>query len=337
MLVLPHGHEELELVIELAEGPTRETAVGVRVDSERGWEGLVRVQDNNVWRTANTGMMEFLGGEDRQALVFQERAPHVLPWGLALKTRVYAYWDRLPRYDGEGEKIGAADHAPDRGGSLPSRVSDGTSRLIEAGLRREFTRSHAFELQGIPDRKEDYTSLVASGYYLRRGGGRGSARRVDLRLRGEWGITGLGGDRAFRRYEADLGAEVGSLFGGLLGGRVQVGVQDRDLTAPRQFRLGGPSSLIGLREEELLGQARVAGRIYHEIPVLGPLAVRVLADAGWVWDTPEDMRLREVRGSVGAGLRVDLPAGPLTVDFGRAAGGRDLWTFALGFPFTRPW
>lgn len=337
LLVLPYERDQLEVVFEVAEGPTLETAVGVRVDSERGWEGLIRLQDINLWRTANTGMVEFLGGEDRQALLIQERAPHVLPGGLTLKSRGYAFWDQLPRYDGDGEKLGPAGMWKIGVDLLHMGFEAGRHGLLEAGVRREWTRDRAFAPQGIPEREEDYASVVAGAYYVRLGGIGDGPRRVDLRAQGEWGFARLGGDRDFRRYEADLQTEVASPWGGALGGRVHAGVQDRDLTVARRFRLGGPTDLIGYREEELLGNARASGRLWCELPVLGPLAIRLVADTGWVWDTREDIRLRDLRGAVGAGLRVELPAGPLRVDFGRAAGGRHLWTFALGFPFTRPW
>ncbi len=337
LLVRPYRDGELELIAEVAEGPTVETAIGVRVDSERGWEGLLRFQDINVWRTATIGTVEYMRGEDRQALLTQARSPHVLPGGLTLRSRVYAYWDQLPRYDSRGGEIGSVDLRKVGVDPLYLGYEAGRHMLVEAGLRREWTEDHAFAPQGIVPREEDYASVVANAFYLRTGGRGAWPRRLDLRLQGEWGFAGLGGDRAFRRYQADLRAEMESLFGGRLGARVRGGVLDRDLTSARSFRLGGPGDLIGYHEEELLGRALIAGRLWHDIPVAGPVSVRLLADTGWVWDEPEMIRLRDLRGSVGAGLSVDLPMGPLRVDYGHGNGSRNLWTFSLGFPFTRPW
>jgi outer membrane protein insertion porin family len=112
----------------------------------------------------------------------------------------------------------------------------------------------------------------------------------------------------------------------------RVPVEDR-------FRSGGVNSIRGFGENEvgpdLGGLAVLQGNVELRIPTpwrvpfLGPLGVEVYMDAGNVWARPRYIKARQfiphfsrsllgahdVRYVVGLGPRVDLPIGPLRLDF----------------------
>jgi len=333
--VVPEGRDRLTLRVRLAEAPVVTTGLGVRVSTERGWEGLLRIADTDLLGPGGTGSAEFLGGEDRQLVVVQVETPYLFPRHWTQRTRVFGYFDQLPRYRGRSE-VGTL-HMRRLGVDAPRPgYLVGRHGLIEAGPRWEWDHRDAFAREGIEAGDAQTFSLVAKAFYLEWLPGSDTRRGIDLDLQGEWGWRALGGDRPFRRYQARFAARVPAPRGGFWGLHLDVGYADRALSPARRFRLGGPGSLIGLREEELLGDEILSTGIFHEFRAVGPVRLRLLADLGAVWDRPARMRLEDLRGGLGAEARVNLPTGPLSVSYGRAAGDRDLWTLELGFPFERP-
>ncbi len=333
----PYRGDGLEAVFHVAENPVIHTGLGVRVESDRGWEARLRFENTNVWRTGSTGTVDLMGGETRQFASLEARTPYLLPRRWTQRSRAYGFFDQLPRYTGAGRAAGAV-HLRRIGFDFP-RLGYllGRRGLIEAGYRREWTRTGPFRRQGIAGGEDDLSSLALSGYYLRSGGVPQGTVRVDASAEVEWGFRALGGDAAFFRYDAHLaGQRPAPLVPGSMGATFDAGVHDRPLPAALQYRLGGPGSLAGLHRDELLGNVLVRGGLFHESPLVGPVNLRIGVDLGGVWRQRRDVRLAGLRAGLGAGIRINLPAGPLAVDYGHTAGGRDLWTASLGYAFRRP-
>jgi outer membrane protein assembly factor BamA len=98
-----------------------------------------------------------------------------------------------------------------------------------------------------------------------------------------------------------------------------------------RFRIGGVNSLRGYAESKLYasgGLALLLANAELRVPVIGPLGAELFADAGNVWSRPTQMRLSDfalrvsdayyappdLRYVIGAGLRLNLPFGPLRCD-----------------------
>jgi outer membrane protein insertion porin family len=98
-----------------------------------------------------------------------------------------------------------------------------------------------------------------------------------------------------------------------------------------RYRLGGVNSIRGYAENvvpELGGLAMLLGNAELRLPLAGPFGAEVFVDAGNVWARPSFIHLRDfglrmsdayygdgdVRYVAGAGLRLNLPFGPLRFD-----------------------
>jgi outer membrane protein assembly factor BamA len=98
------------------------------------------------------------------------------------------------------------------------------------------------------------------------------------------------------------------------------------------FRIGGVNSLRGFKENEIPpsgGLAVLQANAELRIPVVGPFGVEIYLDAGNVWARPayvkaddfipkvshERLDPGDMRYMFGAGARVNLPFGPLRIDF----------------------
>ncbi|HEY2955699.1 MAG TPA: BamA/TamA family outer membrane protein [Candidatus Eisenbacteria bacterium] len=99
-----------------------------------------------------------------------------------------------------------------------------------------------------------------------------------------------------------------------------------------RFRTGGVNSIRGYNESSIPfsgGLAMLEGSLELRIPVFGPFGVEAYVDAGNVWLRPSHVRASQFRPSVshrsldpadvryvvGIGPRVNLPVGPLRIDF----------------------
>ncbi len=333
--ILPMGVDRVELVVSVTERPSWGAGAGLRVDTERGWGGILRVRNTNIWRTGSSALVEVLGNENTQVFTVQAETPYLMPVRLFQRTRATYRNDVLPRYEGRTRQRSV--HL--RRGSIDFLQTGfvlGRYGLIEIAPRREWTVTDSYPPEAIAAEREDYTSLVMRGVYLREGLGGSAAREVDVSAEVEAAWRILGGDRAFRRYDLRASGCLAGPLGGVVGARARIGFHNCVVPAARWFRLGGPGSLIGFHEEELLGNNVAAGGIHHDIPIWSVMSLRFMLDGGWVWMRADDVKLSGFRGGYGAAMRLDLPIGPLQIAYGRASHDRDLWTLSLGHPLTPP-
>jgi outer membrane protein insertion porin family len=99
-----------------------------------------------------------------------------------------------------------------------------------------------------------------------------------------------------------------------------------------RFRTGGVNSIRGYSENSIPasgGLALLEGSLELRLPLIGPFGLEVFADAGNVWLRPslvtargftprldhESLRPEEVHYVFGVGPRLNLPVGPLRLDF----------------------
>jgi outer membrane protein insertion porin family len=119
--------------------------------------------------------------------------------------------------------------------------------------------------------------------------------------------------------------------------------QTRRVPLEDRFRLGGVNSVRGYNEDAIApsgGLALLLGNVELRVPVWGPLGAELFLDAGNVWARPEYVKWEhfvpavstdrldpsEVRYTTGAGLRFNLPVGPLRLD----------WAWGLRSPEAEP-
>ena len=103
-----------------------------------------------------------------------------------------------------------------------------------------------------------------------------------------------------------------------------------DLTEFNQFRLGGQGSLRGYRDDQFRGDRMILGSLEYRFPLHKKVQGALFADFGGVWDT--GLRPRNLKGSVGFGIALNTPMGPLRLDYGRGSqGGR--FHFSVGTSF----
>lgn len=100
------------------------------------------------------------------------------------------------------------------------------------------------------------------------------------------------------------------------GGRVSHRAFARD-------RLGVPGETLDADGDPIGGTALLLLNMDWIFPIRGVVSGVLFADGGNVWSEPSTVDLGDWRWGVGAGLRVDTPAGPLRLEYGRKLDPRD--------------
>lgn len=102
------------------------------------------------------------------------------------------------------------------------------------------------------------------------------------------------------------------------------------------FRDVGPKDING---EPLGGQSMASFTIEYTMPIIEKARAAVFYDTGFVNAAPWDFNTSHVVSDIGVGLRLDLPIGPIRIDYGipiqtdRNNGGGGKFNFNVGYQF----
>ncbi len=102
--------------------------------------------------------------------------------------------------------------------------------------------------------------------------------------------------------------------------------------------LGIPGQTINDKGNPIGGNALVLLNLEYRRTLKGPFSAVLFVDGGNVWASPGQVRWGDMRWGIGAGLRLDTPAGPIRVEYGhkldrRPGESNGEWWLAFGMPF----
>jgi outer membrane protein insertion porin family len=102
-----------------------------------------------------------------------------------------------------------------------------------------------------------------------------------------------------------------------------------------EFRDVGPKDIHG---EPLGGQSMARVTVEYTFPIVAKARGAIFYDTGFVNTNPWDYNFNNVASDIGFGLRLDLPIGPLRIDYGipiQQAGnhGSGKFNFNVGYQF----
>ncbi len=149
-------------------------------------------------------------------------------------------------------------------------------------------------------------------------------------------LTGsfLGGDRDFTKFFSRLSLYWPAFHESVLETRFRVGVADtfsgtKDIPIYERFFSGGAATIRGYRERKvgpidedddpIGGESMFVANVEYTYPLADFLKVATFFDTGNVWRKRSDISdifSGDLKSSVGMGLRVNTPIGPVSVDYG---------------------
>ena len=329
------GREPNAIVLEttVVEKKTGNFGVGAGYSNSDGFIGMIQVGDKNFRGTGDAINLsyEFSGSsEDNKGIVFSYTKPWLDSKETTGTVRVYNRTHEYNDYDTNGDHI-ETYRKKYRGGEVTFArpVSEYSKNYITLRNRTDEYINHVADEGGYQDRsgadfeqwRKDNFGLTRSltlqhttdtrdNIYNPTEGG-----RVDLTME----IAGFGGDFDYQKYTIEDNRYIKVGRAQVIALRGQYGHGNGSIPESNQYQLGGQGSLRGYRDDQFEGNSMFLGTVEYRFPIVNKVQGALFTDFGSAWDTgwtPDDFHK-----SVGVGVQVETPVGPVRLDFGHGEDG----------------
>ena len=328
------GVEPNAVVMELdvKEKRTGSFGIGAGYSSADGMVGTLSVSDTNFRGMGDTISLTYeISGDDTDArgYTFMYRRPWLDKKETAGTLRIYNRTYEYDDYDEDGNHKESFMRKYSGGEVTISRpMSEYSTNFVTLRNRKDKYVKHTES--GNAGNRSGNTAWIANNF--------GTTRSITLEhvtdtrdnvyeptmgarasLSAEF--AGFGGDFNYQKYIAGdthyLKAGRSQVF--VLRG--QYGISRGSISEYSQFRMGGQDTIRGYREDQFRGTRMALASIEYRFPIVSKVTGALFADYGGAWTsgfTPENLY-----GSIGVGLGLNTPIGPLRLDYGRGSqGGR---------------
>lgn len=361
MKLLPGKQNEHNVIIEIdvIEQKTGIITVGAGYSDSDGTVGIVEVGDSNFRGTGDKVNFhwEFGGaGDGRNYTISYTR-----PWinsngdslGASIFNRIYEYDD----YDAKGHEIAEYDKRRKGWNLTWGHVSDDyrTNYFMFETAKESYDDHDGFEWSGRSQEKFEQNkgleeiwkkaifdnfgttnSFTFSHVFDNRDNYFNASKGRRLYFSAQWGGHGLGGDYDFYKFTAEGRFYKGLGSGHILALRVMGGYIDGDVAYGNLFNLGGSNTLRGYEDDQFKGKKMYAATLEYRFPIAKKVQGVVFTDAGSTWGI-DDGKIPwyddddSLNWSVGVGLRLQTPIGPIRLDYGH--GDQNKFHFSFGTQF----
>ena len=318
--------------IDVKEKRTGSFGIGAGYSSSDGMVGMVSVSDTNFRGMGDTISISYeISGDDTDArgYTFMYRRPWLdkkeTAGTLRLYNRTYEYDD----YDSNGNhkesfmrKYSGGEftlsrpmseystnfitlrNRKDRYVKHTETGNAGDRSLNAAWLGKNFGTTRSVTFEHVTDTRDNVYEPM-------------SGARAALSAE----FAGFGGDFSFQKYTISDTHYFKAGHAQVFVLRGQYGIGKGSISEYNQFRIGGQDTIRGYREDQFRGNRMALASLEYRFPIVSKVTGAIFTDFGGAWDTgfkPENMH-----GSVGIGLGLNTPIGPLRLDYGRGSqGGR---------------
>lgn len=356
MKLLP-GTKPHEVIteIDVVEQKTGVVSVGAGYSESDGMVGILELGENNFRGTGDKVNFHWEFGGSSEGKNYQ--ISYTRPWindngdslGVSIFDRRYDYDD----YDSNGDTIASYDrrrkgynltwgHVSSEyrknyftletvresyddhdgwewGSAAPS--DDNTKAKWQQAIMDNFGRTNSFTFMHVFDNRDNYFNAT-------------KGRRLSASF--QYGGNGLGGDYDFYKFTTEGRFYKGLSNGHVLALRVMAGYISGETSYNQLFELGGSNNLRGYEDDQFKGKKMYAATLEYRIPVAKKVEAVLFTDVGSAWDvdinrvpwyTDDD----SIHWSVGVGLRLQTPIGPIRLDYGH--GDRNKFHFSFGAQF----
>ncbi|MGI6093081.1 MAG: BamA/TamA family outer membrane protein [Veillonellaceae bacterium] len=150
-------------------------------------------------------------------------------------------------------------------------------------------------------------------------------------LAAEFAGKAFGGDFDFNKYTAESRNYFKVGRSQVVALRATMGYADGHMPYSGKFSVGGSDTLRGYEDEQFKGDKMLAASVEYRFPVANKIQGVVFSDIGKAWDG-EHYKLNDLEASVGVGMRVTTPIGPIRIDYAQGSdGGKTHFSFGGQF------
>ena len=364
MKLLPGKTNEHDVIIEIdvIEQKTGIVTVGAGYSDADGTVGIIELGDTNFRGTGDKVNLhwEFGGAGDGKNYTLS----YTRPWindngdslGASILNRIYEYDD----YDANGDKVAEYDKRRKGWNLTWGHVSDEyrTNYFNFESSKESYDDHDGFETGEVMDKylaKNNITDYHDSDWYKaimdnfgttnsftfthvfdNRDNYFNASKGRRISFAAQWGGHGLGGDYDFYKFTAEGRFYKALGNGHILALRLMGGYIDGDVSYGNLFDLGGSDTLRGYEDDQFKGKKMYAATLEYRFPIAKKVQGVLFTDAGSTWGidegkipwyTDDD----SLNWSVGVGIRLQTPIGPIRLDYGH--GDRNKFNFSFGTQF----
>lgn len=364
MKLLPGKTNEHDVIIEIdvIEQKTGIVTVGAGYSDADGTVGIIELGDTNSRGTGDKVNLhwEFGGAGDGKNYTLS----YTRPWindngdslGASIFNRIYEYDD----YDANGDKVAEYDKRRKGWNLTWGHVSDEyrTNYFNFESSKESYDDHDGFETGEVMDKylaKNNITDYHDSDWYKaimdnfgttnsftfthvfdNRDNYFNASKGRRISFAAQWGGHGLGGDYDFYKFTAEGRFYKALGNGHILALRLMGGYIDGDVSYGNLFDLGGSDTLRGYEDDQFKGKKMYAATLEYRFPIAKKVQGVLFTDAGSTWGidegkipwyTDDD----SLNWSVGVGIRLQTPIGPIRLDYGH--GDRNKFNFSFGTQF----
>ncbi|WP_276771413.1 BamA/OMP85 family outer membrane protein [Veillonella seminalis] len=135
----------------------------------------------------------------------------------------------------------------------------------------------------------------------------------------QWAGHGLGGDFDYYKFIGEYRNYKAIGSNQVLAFRARLGWAQGDVPYSALYTLGGADTLRGFEDDQFRGKKMYNATLEYRVPIFNKVTGVLFTDMGDAWDAPhvtwyEDDKSFNI--SVGAGVRISTPIGPIRLDYG---------------------
>lgn len=127
----------------------------------------------------------------------------------------------------------------------------------------------------------------------------------------------FGGDFNFNKYTVDGRRYFNCGSDHVIAVRVIGGYATGTLPLSQRFALGGSDSLRGYKDDQFKGYKMFSSTVEYRFPIVKKIQGVVFGDSGYAWAKDTDVSFGDLKSSLGVGLRVVTPLGPIRLDYAK--------------------
>ncbi|HMM20910.1 MAG TPA: BamA/TamA family outer membrane protein [Selenomonadales bacterium] len=141
----------------------------------------------------------------------------------------------------------------------------------------------------------------------------------------------LGGDFSFNKFTVEDRQYFKVGKSQVIATRLTAGYGDGKMPDSAKFAVGGTDTLRGYNDDQFKGDKMLAATAEYRFPIVKKVEGVVFGDIGNAWEG-EGYKLDDLKTSVGVGIRVNSPIGPIRLDYARGEeGGKAHFSFGGQF------
>lgn len=323
------------LIIRVVERPSQELLTGLLVDNERNAQIGLMLRDANFLGTGAEIAATFFSGENNREYRLRYSSNRMFYTPVTARVEGYYGFRDYNNY------VDVADVPANRFARevdmVYRAITYGASAAIGLNVERlgnlvgmlryeqQRIRTDEFRLPAAEAISEDHRLVALSLSTTVDTQDRYPYPRSGILFTAEYASaqTALGSEAAFTRLTAGYEFYVPLIPDILVAHpRMRFGYGDRSMPRTEEFRIGGLSSFIGMRENEFTGRqtAQVGIELRYTFPVrvLFDTYLSARYDLGRVWANPELIKLEDLRHGIGLVLGLDTPIGAADFGIGRS-------------------